>query len=463
MLSVYVRSLLVAIALGVVPLALADVSESATEAPVAQPSGMAHYMRQAAEAYESGDVSGWVRYTERLHALRPHNQDLMRHLVLGYAQLSQFTPAFNMMLQMQQQGLAENWDQFDELESMREHRLYEHLSNLMREAGRPFGRVDEVAVLEGVSMPEALAIDPATDRLFVGTVREGQILVTEDRQTWTVFADPTTHEDLKAVMSLAVDPARNQLIVATGVVTQFRRYRAEDVGRTAILRLDLESGELVSRHAVIPDRRARLLGALTVASDGTIFAADALTPTIFRLGVDEQHPQPFFGHGNLTSLRGLAISDDDTRLYVADYDLGIFVIDARDAAQAWKLAVPETLNETGIDGLYQWNNHLVVIQNGISPQRVMRLQLGDDGLGVINVAPVVAALEQFDTPTFGVMADSSLLFLSGSHWNHVDAGGRTIGGRLPAVSILSTDVDSPEVMIVGREMLEQIRRQSGRD
>lgn len=461
MLSVF-RLALVVVALGLVPFTLAEDGQEAREAQQARPGGIAQIMRQAGAAFESGDVDAWVRHTERLHELRPYSQDFMRHLVLGYSRQGEITKAFNMMLLMQQQGLSENWDDYEELEVLRPHRLYEHMDTLMREAGQPFGRTREVARLEGVSMPEALAFDPASNRLFVGTVRSGRILV-RDRDgddDWAVFARPSDHEDLMAVMGMAVDSPRNQLVVATGAARQFRGFRQQDAGRTAILRFDLESGELISRHRLIPDGRARLLGTVAVASDGTVFAADSTTTSIFRLGPEDASPQRFFGSPNLTSLRGLVLSADDALLYVADYDLGVFVIDTQDPNNAWKLAVPENLNEGGIDGLYRWENHLVAIQNNVTPQRILRLELGEDGLGVVGIAPVAAALEQFDTPTFGYMDGSRLVFLAGSHWQYVDARGRA-RDQLPPVAILSADVDSPEVMVVGREVLEQLRRRAG--
>ncbi len=165
----------------------------------------------------------------------------------------------------------------------------------------------------------------------------------------------------------------------------------------------------------------------------------------------------FFGSPNFSSLRGLALSPDDRLLYVADYEQGIFIISTTGAQQAWQLAVPPTLNVTGIDGLYWWDGHLVIIQNGISPQRVMRLQLGADGLGVTAVAPVLAALEVFDTPTFGVMDDNWLHLFSGSHWQHVDGRGRPLDEALPPVSILTTSVDAGEIMVVGEEALRQLQ------
>ena len=89
-------------------------------------------------------------------------------------------------------------------------------------------------------------------------------------------------------------------------------------------------------------------------------------------------------------MRGITMQPDGRLLYVADREMGILVIDTLEGRAA-KLQVPETLNIGGIDGLYLWNNNLVIIQNGISPQRVMRLQLDPSGTQVTSVAPLANA------------------------------------------------------------------------
>lgn len=423
---------------------------------------IAFWLNQAALAYNDKDYADWARATEKLHGLRPYNQDFMTHLVKAYAKKGDNSRAFNMMLTMQQQGLTQDWDDIAETESLRQYNLYNHLNTLMKEAGQSFGSARTFSVLDSdIAMPEALAFDKASGRLFLGSARDGRILHTTDGKQWEEFSSPRKHGELMAVFDLDIDAERGHLWVATGAAPHFRGFRAADQGRTALLKFDLESGELLDVHRVVPDGNVRLLGSLAIAADGTVFAADTLVPTIFRLIPGERHPQRFFNHENFTSLRGLALSGDDERLYVADYELGVLIVDTREQGRAWKLAVPETLNEGGIDGLYWWDNHLITIQNGIAPQRILRLQLGDDGLGVTAVAPLVAALPEFDTPTFGTLVDNTLYFLAGSHWGHVDPRGRPRSGKLPQISLMTTDVDSAAVMVVGQEILEQLRRQAG--
>jgi len=421
---------------------------------------IAFWLNQAALAFDDQDYEDWGKATEKLYALRPHNQDFMTHLVRSYARQERFSEAYSMMLTMQQQGLAEDWSRFEELEPMREHRLYGHLADLMQQAGESFGDARTVATLSDISMPEGLAYDSSSERFLLGTVRDGRILVSSDGADWSTFASPETHPELASVLDLEVDAERGHLWVATAALSQFEGYRQADRGRTALLKLDLESGEQLGVYRIIPDRQPHAFGAVAIAADGTVFAADTATPGVYRLDPDERHPRLHFGHPNFSSIRGIALSGDGSKLYMADYEVGIFVIDTQDASKAWKLATPENLNDGGIDGLYWWDGHLVAIQNGISPQRVVRMKLGEDGLGVVEVAPLVAAQPEFDTPTFGVMVDEELVFLAASHWHHVDGNGRRTGAELPAVALMATEVDSAKVLGVGQQMLEELIRRS---
>lgn len=419
---------------------------------------LAYWFDQAAKAFNEERLDDWVTATENLHELRPYNQDFMRHLVLGYARQNRLSHAFNMMMAMQQQGLAEDWDRYEELQPLRQHRLYGHLADLMRQAGEPFGRYESLADLPAdLAMPEALALDRASQRLFVGSLRDGRILVRAGDGDWEAFASPETVEGLMGVFDLGVDEARGYLWVASANVPQFSGFEPQARASTVLLKLDLETGERVASYLTPPGAQTHLLGSLAVAADGTVYAADTSNPLLFRLQPGNDRLEPFFGSSNFSSLRGLALSGDQQLLYVADYEQGVFIIATDGSQRAWQLAVPETLNVGGIDGLYWWNQHLIVIQNGISPQRVMRLQLGGDGLGVTAVAPVLAALDVFDTPTFGVLDENRLHLFSGSHWQHVDGRGQPTAESLPPIRLLTTEVDAADLMVVGEEALRQLQ------
>jgi sugar lactone lactonase YvrE len=437
---------------------------AAEERPATPAQQMARWFHQAAEAYAAEDHERWVEALENLHRMRPFNYDFMRQLVMGYALTGQTARAFDMMLRMQQQGLAEDWDAIEEVEPLRQYPLYEHLRDLMKQAGEPGGAAQPVWTIDAEhAMPEALAHDADSGRVFVGTVRDGRILVRgSDDAEFKLFASPEDTPGLMGVFDLLVDEERGHLWVATASAGPYRGVSPSNQGRTALLRLDLDSGEKLGEYRVLADGVPHMLGAMAQADDGTLYAADGAAPVIYRWQPGDERPRPFVVNPSFTSLRGIALSPDESKLYVADYELGLFFFELGEQVRGFAIGVPDSLNLGGIDGLYEWDGHLVAIQNGVTPQRVLRLKLDESGTRVASIATVAKALPEFDNPTWGTMAGDSLLFLAASHWHRVGPDGRPVDPPLPDVPLMRTRIDRAQSVVLGEEMLEEFkRRQEG--
>jgi sugar lactone lactonase YvrE len=200
----------------------------------------------------------------------------------------------------------------------------------------------------------------------------------------------------------------------------------DEAGQTGLFRIDVETGEL-THTAILPDNApAQLLGDLVI-SGNTVLATDSLAGAVYRYDIDAQEFTAIVRPGEMGSPQGLALDASGEFLYVADYIGGLYRLSLEDGSRI-KLAVPESVTDYGIDGLYRYGGELIAIQNGIRPHRVVALQLSDDGLGIASSRMLASGLPEFDEPTLGVVRGGDFYFVGNSHWNRFDAEGRLPDG-----------------------------------
>ena len=204
--------------------------------------------------------------------------------------------------------------------------------------------------------------------------------------------------------------------VTSAASPKYQALNATDKGRSALFEFNLETLELIRRHPVPADGNPHSLGNMVADPAGNIFIVDRGLPIVYTKAAGEAPLKAMLASREMVSMRGIAMQPDGNIMYLADRELGILVVDIKGGV-AGKLVVPETLNLGGIEGLYLWDNHLVVIQNGIKPQRVMRLQLDAAGTSVIAVRPLAVSMPGFDYPSYGVLRDKDLYYFANSQWS----------------------------------------------
>jgi hypothetical protein len=100
---------------------------------------------------------------------------------------------------------------------------------------------------------------------------------------------------------------------------------------------------------------------------------------------------------------------------VADYVRGIFAIDLKTKTYQ-KLSSSETATVVGIDGLYFYNDSLIATQNGVKPNRVLRLMLNKDRRGIEKVNVLESNHKLFLEITLGTMVGDSLYYVGNSQF-----------------------------------------------
>jgi hypothetical protein len=243
-----------------------------------------------------------------------------------------------------------------------------------------------------------------------------------------------------SVYDLMVDAKEDVLWVSSTAVILYKGQNANNAGKSGLFKYDLSSNKLLQRFLLPnPDGQPVLLKNMVLGNDGTVYATDGNRPVIYQLKEGDEAPAVLIASPELISLGGLAFHPSLPLLYIADIERGIMIADLA-TGRFQPIRVPATLALGGIEGLSSWDNYLVIIQNGILPERVMRLELDPTGREVINVRPLLAAHPAFDMPTHGTVAGTDLYLFANSQRKNLTARGLVEGAR--PVTILKTSLSA---------------------
>jgi sugar lactone lactonase YvrE len=378
--------------------------------------------RLAAIYKQKGDLTRMTWALRQLNALLPNAGELKLALASVYAAQGDKTSTYDLLLQMQRQGYGYDLTTNATFAKVNDTRAWNYIAENLKANLKQFGEGKVAYTLpKGDYLFESLAFDAKKKQLLVGSVREGKIYRVGKDGKLEDFIAPSAENSLWSVYAMAVDPAGENLYVASTSSVYFKGFKQQDYGKAGVFKFRLSDGKLINKYLLTPDNQPRTLSSIAVGKNGEVFAADGVRNLIYRL--DGGALKLMVENPKLTSVRGLAVSGDGKTLYFADYSMGLFGVDLS-AGKAFDIDYsPETLVLGGIDGVYWYDGTLVVIENGMSPRRIMRLTLDKDGRKIVKAMPLDVANTAFGLPTYGAVDGDSLYFVANSQKNDYDAYG----------------------------------------
>lgn len=268
---------------------------------------------------------------------------------------------------------------------------------------------------------EALAVDDETERLYLGSVADRRIYRVEPfaPEEAEVFAGEDA--PIGSIFGLAIDRRNGLLYAAEGAVGITPLEDGEDI-RTALLALDLETGEIIARHTI---EGAARIGDVVVR-DGIVYASDAAAGRIYRLNGPRAEIELYAEDARFVSLQGLAPARG--ALFVADYTWGVWRIDPV-SRNAQLLTTPPNASLIGLDGMVaDRTGRLFVIRNGTAPYGLLELEFDRSG-ALSALTPVLVNDARLGEPTTVRIADGRAFLLNDAQWAlfeaDADAGART--------------------------------------
>jgi DNA-binding beta-propeller fold protein YncE len=187
--------------------------------------------------------------------------------------------------------------------------------------------------------------------------------------------------------------------------------------RAEVREYDLDTGAL--RRALAVPSADMQTGDVALDGRGGILVSDGRTGALLRSSPDSDTLSIVLPTGTLGSPQGIVVTDDGRSAWVADYALGLVRVDL-EAATAAVVHAPTTL--LGSDGLLSFGDDLFVVQNGIAPNRVLKLTPSRDGKRIEEFDVLLASHPDFAEPTGAVMVDGKLYLVANSQWPHFAGG-----------------------------------------
>ena len=273
--------------------------------------------------------------------------------------------------------------------------------------------------------PRTSPTHPASRTFFISSVHKRKILAIHPDGTIIDFLS-SGDGGIWAIFALAVDPKRHLLWATTAAVPEGLGFEKADGGKTALLCYDLATRKLVKRYDLPTDAAPHALGDMTLSLAGDVYVSDGYG-SVYSLRSGGSALEALNKPGDFRSPQTPALTPDGTDLLVADYSLGIGVIDLKTKALSWLPRAKDIALE-GTDGLYLRGRSLFAIQNGIDPARIVRVDLDRDLTRAEHFSVLEQASPSLGDPTHGVIVDNSFYFIGNSGWNRMSDSGQLTPG-----------------------------------
>ena len=213
---------------------------------------------------------------------------------------------------------------------------------------------DEYIIRELYLVPEGIDYSAGKDAFYLTSIAQSKIIKI-DRKTGK-------QEDFIGTGEYGYTPGAGVFIDnKKSILYAIGGYYMFSDSLSSLFAFDLNSGQLINRYNV-EDTGEHFLNDMVMDKNGNIYMTNSKDSSIYILEQGSNSLKLFFKSTEIQYPNGIAISDDNAKLYIATYYKGIRSLDIE------KRAILNEIDTVGysqrIDGLEFYKGHLYGIQKG---------------------------------------------------------------------------------------------------
>lgn len=328
-------------------------------------------------------------------------------------------------------GLTYDISTDDDLKPLLAEKDFAPIAAEMKEKSKPVTKAEIACTFPVMDiMPEDLTYESSSKTFIVSSVQQHtlyRVTLPKKAESECGLKEIPLEDAAKhwPTMAVSINTTRHLLWMTAAAMPGFEGFPKEDSGKTSLFALNLDTGTIVRRFDVDASGSAAL-GDMSVTGDGTVYVTDGFGGGVYRVrGAPETARLEKIADG-FFSPQTPALAKDGKRLFVADYSLGIAVIDL-ETGKADYLKHPENIAVTGLDGLYLAGDSLLGVQNGTDPERIMRFTLNSAQTEIIG-QEVIEQGPRIGDPTHVVIVDGMAYATANVGWDKVGDNGKLKDG-----------------------------------
>lgn len=325
----------------------------------------------------------------------------------------------------------------DDLKPLLGDTAFRAVANEMQARTKPVQRAEAVCTIPLPDlMPEDLTFDKAAGTFVVSSIQHHTLyritLPKAGAAECGVKELPLEDQARRwPVLAVSSDAQRNLLWMTSCAMPDFTGFPKDDEGKASLFAIDPSSGKVVRRFDLSMGGPA-VLGDMSVAANGAVYVSDSIGGGVYRVQGDLKSATLEKIGGDFFSPQTPVLARDGKRVFVADYSMGIGVIDLSKPSAPGQLTYllhPDTVAVTGLDGLYLDGDSLIGIQNGTTPERIVRFHLNQAQTEITTAEVIEQSTDRLGDPTHVVGLNGWFYVSANVGWNRIDDHGQLKPGE----------------------------------
>ena len=405
---------------------------------------IATLLKLAAEAKNIKNHQYLQSTMEKIVKFKPNIPIFQYQLAEAYSLNDDKTKAFNTLILLQKQGLYFDLENNESFDNIKPFPVFNYIKENIDANGKHFGAgVESFNINKSFSglLFESIAFDFNSQSFLMGSLRDGSIIkiaASNGDISRLVAATYGGVDGPWAALDLAVDGKNDVLWVASSAISQFGKSTKETAGLSGVFKYKLSTGELIKSFKLPANKKPTLFKAMHLTSQGDLYILGAINNVVLKLAKDSDQISLVFSAKTHKNMRSITTDETGDILYLSDTENGIVIINLSNQ-KTFAFESSEALNLIGITDLIYDDNGLVFIQNGFSPERVMRIELNTDKTSIKNIFPIESSHPTFDSPSYGVIVGDGLYYIANSQISKTNIyGGLQKGQQWQDMVVLST-------------------------